>query len=251
MFKKQIYIKKKRISPLLGGDLGVGLVVFLFLQFATNLSAQEVIYSGLDNPTSIYATQDHLFVVESGKHRILKLDHNGKLLETLGGLGSGDYQFDTPIDIDATNGLKIYISDYRNNRVQIFDRRFQYLSTIRAPQGQRSFRPTQLIVNDFGELFVYDESSKSIHRYDENGNFIDSYKVPSGLEVGKIGLREDQLALIDWKNNKVQFMSQNGLLGEEFPFQVAHIQLLDYMNLDNLSFELDVDSIIKGVNRDQ
>ena len=250
MSTKQTYIKKKRISPLLREDLGVSFLVFLLLQFTAGLKAQEVIYSGLDTPTSIYATQDHLYVVESGKHRILKLDHDGKLVETLGGLGSGDYQFDTPIDIDATNGLKIYISDYRNNRVQIFDRRFQYLSTIKAPQGQRNFRPTQLAVNDFGELFVYEESSKSILRYDENGNNIGSYKVPGGLEVGKISLDEDQLVLIDWKNHKTQYMSQNGLLGEEYPFPWI-TELVDYANLDKVTFELDTDRIKKSVIEDQ
>ncbi len=195
----------------------MGLVAFLLLYVATNLHAQEVIYSDLDNPTSIYATQDHLFVVESGKHRILKLDHNGKLIETLGGLGSGDYQFDTPIDIDATNGLKIYISDYRNNRVQIFDRRFQYLSTIKAPQGQRNFRPTQLVVNDFGELFVYDESTKSIHKYDENGNWRDSFELNSISEISEMNLVQDNLELINNSKREVSLISQNGLPGEAFP----------------------------------
>ncbi|GAB5408233.1 MAG: hypothetical protein BalsKO_05980 [Balneolaceae bacterium] len=233
------------------------LLAIIFSVGSFTLNAQEssesseLIYFGLDNPTSIYATQDFLFVVESGKHRILKLDHNGALIETLGGLGIGDYQFDTPIDIDATNGLKIYISDFRNNRIQIFDKRFQYLTTIKAPQGKRNFRPTQLVINDFGELFVYEKSSNSIIRFDENANYIDSYKVPLSFEVGKISLREDQLVLIDWKNNKTQFLSQNGILGDEFPFQVMKIELVDYTQINNIFFELDTESISKNITRDQ
>lgn len=220
----------------------VFLVVLIFL-ISASVSAQEsqVIYSGLQNASSIYATTNHLFVVESGKNRILKLDHNGKLIETLGGLGTGDYQFDTPIDIDATNGLKIYISDYRNGRIQVFDRRFQFLTTI---TGQTAFgdrlriKPTQLVVNNFGELFYYDEASKSISKHDENGNFVGSFELPSGFEVGNIKLYNDQLELIDRKNGKAQLMSQNGVLGQGFPFAPDFPEILQTSITDRIIFYL-------------
>ena len=229
-------------------------MIGLIFLIATPLLAQEatVIYSGLDNATSIYATSSFIFVVESGKNRILKLDHEGKLIETLGGLGTGDYQFDTPIDIDATNGLKIYVSDYRNNRIQIFDRRFQYLSTIKGenPFGTgRRIKPTQLVVNEFGELFFYDEASKSIHKHDENGNHVGSFEVRGGFEVGKITLRDDNLVLIDLKSLNTQFMSQNGVLGENYPSPVLPIDLVDYTRSQGYVFELDADRIEKS--RDQ
>ncbi len=229
------------------------LLGIIFLMSSFSLRAQEstndleVIYSGLDNPTSIYATQDHLFVVESRKHRILKLDHEGELLETVGGLGSGDYQFDTPIDIDATNGLKIYISDYRNNRVQIFDRRFQYLSTIKNPQNQRSFRPTQVLVNGFGELFVYDESSKSIHRYDENGNWRDSFELSSIPEISEINLVRDNLELVSKAKKEVYLISQNGLIGEVFPLIEESPEVIASSKLGEIQFLLIGDQIQRRV----
>ena len=198
-------------------------LIWFILLCTISVQAQqtEIIYSGLNKPTSIYATTNHLFVVESGNNRILKLDHDGELIATLGGLGTGDYQFDEPIDIDATNGLKIYISDYRNNRIQVFDRRLQFLSTIKggpAFGGNRRIKPTQLVVNDFGELFYYDEASNSIFKHDENGTYRDQFELPQNVEVFDINLRENQLEIIDRRHQKVLLMSQNGIIGEEFPF---------------------------------
>lgn len=207
-------------SLLLSGSSGAFLAVLFF--FSTSIFGQhsKVIYSGLENASSIYATQDHLFVVESGKHRILKLDHTGKLLETVGGIGTGNYQFDTPIDIDATNGMKIYVSDYRNNRILLYDRRFQHLSTIKgeATFERRTIRPTQLVVNNFGELFYADEASNSILKHDENGNLEGRFPIPTAFNVDEMRFYQDQIELIDQGRSEVLLMRQNGLFGERFPF---------------------------------
>lgn len=202
-------------------------ILLFILGYNASLQAQDneqnekdIIFSGLENATSIYATQDHLFVVESGKHRLLKLDHNGNLIETLGGLGSGDYQFDTPIDVDATNGLKIYVTDYGNERIQVYDRRFQYLGSITGESGfqNRRISPTQLVVNDFGELFVYDERSKSILKFDENGSFRDSFYI-EGIIPEILNIQSQNIELVDKSGLKVALISQNGILGEIFPIK--------------------------------
>lgn len=235
-------------SPPLRGDLG-GCLILLLLLCTVSAKAQQpqIIYSGLNNATSIYATSNHIFVIESGKNRVLKLDHDGELEAKLGGLGTGDYQFDTPIDIDATNGLKIYISDYRNNRIQIFDRRFQFLTSIKGENSfgyNRRIKPTQLVVNAFGELFFYDEASNSIHKHDENGAHRDSFELPQNFEVFDINLKGDLMELIDRKNRNVQLMSQNGVLGEQFPL-VLDILEMDSVKTENWFFVLRKDSILK------
>ncbi len=240
--KKGAY--RKRNSPLWRGDLGVCLLVVSTFLSGTLLAQQkstspQVLFTNLKNPTSIYATQQHLFVVESGKHRVLKLDHDGNLLETMGGLGTGDYQFDTPIDIDATNGLKIYVSDNRNNRIQVFDRRFQYLTTIKAPEMARNFKPTQLIVNNFGELFVYDESSKALFKFDENGNYLDNYQIPGTITVYNLRDVNDELRIIDVKEMIMYTMSSNGIFHEQWPFFFYDGKsLLDQSFSGNYRFDL-------------
>lgn len=185
----------------------------------------EVIYAGLDKPTSIYVTQQYIFVVESGKHRILKLDHTGKVVETLGGLGTGDYQFDSPIDIHATNGLKIYVSDIRNNRIQIFDKRFQYLSVIqRYPNTQsgRPIQPTQLSINSFGELFFYNESSRSIISIDDRGSKLDDFQVPNVIrQVSDLQSVGRDLYILDLKSDQYHILAENGVQVKSFPLEDA------------------------------
>lgn len=206
-------------------------LVGIFFLYSGLLFAQEKnpkleeLYSGLNNPTSIYATQQHIFVVESGKHRVLKLDHSGELLETVGGLGNGDYQFDTPTDIDATNGLKIYVSDYRNNRIQIFDRRFQFLTSIKREQStgiNRAIRPTQIAVNKFGELFYYDEASKSIIRIDEQGNQLYTFPISGEIKsVSDIQSVNRSLYIVDLEQEMYHELSDNGLEVLSYPLENA------------------------------
>ncbi|MCR9132324.1 MAG: hypothetical protein NXI08_07115 [bacterium] len=248
---KKLSQKLKRASSLLRGSFGMCFYLLL-LAFTTGISAQntQVIYSGLVNPTSIYATQDHLFVVESGKHRILKLNYDGDVVATLGGLGSGDYQFDRPIDVDATNGLQIYISDNRNMRVQIYDRRFRYLSSIKTevPFTNRQMKPTQIVVNDFDELFVFDEVSKSILKFDENGNFVDSFDlegiIPANLEVDG-----DRLIITDRLNKQTVILSQNGIIGESFPLIKGEKLLIQQVEFGRFRFKLFADRIEKNLKQ--
>jgi hypothetical protein len=135
----------------------------------------QVIATGLNDASSLYITPDNeLYLVEAGANRILKLDKNGARLDSLGRMGFGDYRFDLPYDVDATNGLKIYVSDHNNHRIQIYDRRLQYLTTLDLADITdygRASRPTRIAVNAFGELYVLDEEQKSLLKFDRNGRF--------------------------------------------------------------------------------
>ncbi len=204
------------------------IIVFLFfsnLVEAQTNTAPEILYPNLKKPTSLYVTQDHIYVVESGRNRVLKLNLLGDLVTTIGGLGSGDYELDSPIDVDATNGLKIYVSDNRNNRIQIFDKRFQYLTSLkRYPWGrsQRPIRPTQLVVNNVAELFFYDQDSKSIISVDDNGIKLDEFQIPSQIrEVSDMQAVGRNLYILDLKSKQYHVMSYNGLQISSYPLQGA------------------------------
>lgn len=181
----------------------------------------HTIYTGLNNPTSIYATKDALFVVEQGKNRIVKFSFEGKELATLGGLGSGDYQFDTPVDVDATNGLKIFVSDYENGRVQVFDRRFQYLSSIKAKGDfgrKRTFRPTQIAVNGYGEVFIYDKGNKEFLKFDQKGTQLDAFPRPEQIkQVDGIRIIGKDVYIFDSQTHLYYVLSENGLVWKSYP----------------------------------
>lgn len=114
-----------------------------------------------------------IYLVEQNRHRFLVLTKNGIRVDSLGSQGSGDYRFAQPASIDATNGLKIYVADKNNSRVQIYDRRFQYLSSVTEEKldNHTRFSPVQLAVSSSNELFVYDDSEYVVHKFDSNGNY--------------------------------------------------------------------------------
>jgi len=177
----------------------------------------ETVAIHLDHAAAIYAVgNEQVYVVESGRHRLLKLSSNGQRLDSLGNQGFGNYQFDQPVDIDATNGLKIYVSDQNNNRIQVFDRRFQYLASIQAggaPIPANRYIPGRLTVNRMGELFFYDDDSDSIIRYGINGEYRghfpirddDRLNIPADL--ASVG---DKLLLADPAQGVIHVLSSNG-----------------------------------------
>lgn len=177
----------------------------------------QVIASGLNDASSLYITPDNeLFLVEAGANRILKFDKNGARLDSLGRMGFGDYRFDRPYDVDATNGLKIYVSDYNNHRIQIFDRRLQYLAMVDLTDITvfgRTYRPTRIAVNAFGELFVLDEEQESLLKFDRNGRFEFS------IDLRSTGIRDmpvsmavsgDIIFLADPAGGVIHLVSESG-----------------------------------------
>lgn len=140
-----------------------------------NIYKPIIIQTGLKDATSLYAAPTGLlYITETGKNRVLVVSSNGQRVDSLGNTGVGNYQFDTPTDVDATNGLKIYIADYNNHRIQIYDRHFQYLSTINKSNEfdqDVDYEPLKLCVNNRGELFFYDDNSGDIIKFNSRGEF--------------------------------------------------------------------------------
>jgi sugar lactone lactonase YvrE len=132
----------------------------------------------------------HIYITESERHRLLVLSPEGVRLDSLGARGSGDYRFNKPVSVDATNGLKIYVADQNNSRVQLFDRRFQYLSTISADKvdGINRLSPNQIQVSNSGDLFVYDSDRHIIYVFDPFGNYsrdidLKSFQIGSSIHM--------------------------------------------------------------------
>ncbi len=195
-------------------------------------SKQRTLITDLQNPVSLYATRDFVFVVEQGRNRILQLDHTGTLIHTFGNRGSGDFQFDRPFDIDATNGLKIYISDRRNERIQVFDRRWQLLSSVEGySQGirQQSVRPSWIGVNRLGELLFYDERSGMMIKMDENGTLIDEIPLPVSVkEISGFKVIGNDVFILDRREKVIHLLSDAGIYRSFYPAE--SVMAFDFYN---------------------
>lgn len=158
-------------------SLPILLLLLLIVQTASaqNTLNLKAITSNLEDASALsVAPTGSVFIVETNKNRILVVNTAGQRVDSLGNFGFGDYQFDEPIDVDATNGLKIYVSDNGNNRIQIFDRHLQYLSSIADASNNpltNTYYPTQLCVDNRGDLFFYDDRSHYVFSFDHYGKF--------------------------------------------------------------------------------
>lgn len=135
----------------------------------------KVLLTGLDDARSVrISTLGNLFIVETGRNRILKTDRYGIRVDSVGRLGNGAYQFDLPVAIDPANELKIYVADKNNRRIQVFDRRLQYLSTLQMPRRTGlpvRYLPSRVEVDPSGNIFFLDADRHVIYRFDSNGQY--------------------------------------------------------------------------------
>ncbi|MFW6347475.1 MAG: hypothetical protein ACOC2C_02540 [Cyclonatronaceae bacterium] len=121
---------------------------------------------------AIAPEQERIFVLEAGRHRLLELDPEGLRRDSLGGRGNGAYEFRGPTAANATNGLRIYVADSGNGRIQLFGRRLSHIASIK-PEGQDFFTPRYLAVSSFGDVFTYNENRHSLLRFDSGGRLRD------------------------------------------------------------------------------
>lgn len=168
------------------------LIVLLSLVTVLPVSAQEAfalkpVIRNLDHANAMsVAPTGSIFIVETNRNRILEVDTLGQRIDSLGNFGFGNYQFDEPVDVDATNGLKIYVSDEGNNRIQIFDRHLQYLSSIANADDNpmvNTYYPTALCIDNQGDLFFYDNRSNYVFRFDHYGNYDQGFNTQSAAAV--------------------------------------------------------------------
>ena len=206
------------------------LIAILSLLIANSAYAQQnsvdTLYSGLNKATSFTFGNDAIYIVEAGAHRVLKLGIDGNLIEKYGKRGSSNYQFDNPVDIATTNGLKLFVSDKGNNRVQAFDKRWQYLSSIKAKeqfQAGSEITPTYLGVNKFGEVIFYNDGSRSLGKYNEDGAILDQIPLSDEVkEVSGLQIIDGSIFVLDKKSELVHKISENGFYESFYEAKGTH-----------------------------
>lgn len=71
-----------------------------------------------------------LHVADAGRDVVRILDRTGNSLGTLGGAGTRAGEFDSPSDVDPTNGQTLWVADAGNGRVQHFSADGLYLEAL-------------------------------------------------------------------------------------------------------------------------
>ena len=134
-------------------------------------------------PSAIAVRGSVLYVAEESNHRVQKMTTSGQFISKFGASGSGAGQLSTPRGICLDRDGRVFISEYSNNRVSVFeaDGTFAYHITgnFSTPWGL-TFHPS-------GNLHVANYNSNYIAIFSPEGNYITQYDSqvsrPAGIAI--------------------------------------------------------------------
>jgi DNA-binding beta-propeller fold protein YncE len=168
----------------------------------------------LDHPTGIAYCEltNQIWVVETGKHRIVVLDNNGQIIRTIGQRGNNPEEFNYPTNIWIDKNGKVYIIDAMNYRVQIFNQDGKFLNTF-GEIGDASgfFASLKGIATDsFGHIYIVDAAYHTVQIFNEKGDFLYNFG-NQGTSQGKFWLptgiyidEDNHIYVTDSFNRRVQ-----------------------------------------------
>ena len=115
-------------------------------------------------PLSVAISGDRI-LISQGNDCILNYQLNGKFISKMGKYGNGELEFNYPygLTIDESNG-NIYVSDCRNNRIQILSHDFRFISQF----GKDILKYPRDVKLSKEYILVLDYSSPCLHLFSYN-----------------------------------------------------------------------------------
>lgn len=160
--------------------------------------------NGFDSPLDIIRMSDgNLLLSESAGDRLALLDSKGKFIKYIGSKGRALGQMVGPQYLALDSLERIFVTDYGNRRVDVFDKDGQglfYFGT--KTQGFSGLKgPTGIIIID-ERVFVADEMEDCIYEFDTSGNYIGLLTEKGSLNKPE-ALKKWQDTIILCDNNKI------------------------------------------------
>jgi sugar lactone lactonase YvrE len=163
-----------------------------------------------------------IYIADRNNHRIQVYDTNLNYKATLGvtGISGTDAaHFNQPRDVTLDSGGKIYVADFRNNRVQKCTlsginfncATFAGVTTVAGSDFNHFNRPTAVAVDGAGRVYVADEGNYCVQVFDASGaylttigqswgNLTGQLRSPSGVAIDTAGY----VYVTDRENHRIQ-----------------------------------------------
>lgn len=179
---------------------------------------------GWKNPGGINLdAEGFLWLADTGNDRILKLDENGMILQSIGSSGSKSGYLSEPADIDISGQGVLYVADTGNRVVQTFNSKDGvFLNVIGKIKDEPMFeKPVALALDSSNNIYVVDEASSRVFIFDPKGVPIMSFGA-EGEGVGQfkeptdIFVSATEIFVIDSGNHRIQVFDRNGRFLRQF-----------------------------------
>ena len=148
--------------------------------------------NGFDRPSDILRLHDgKLLVSEHAGDRLALLDSKGNFEKYIGSKGRGTGQLVGPLYLAQDYLERIYVTDYGNRRIDVFDKDGEAVYFFGGKKGDFDGLkgPTGIALVD-ERVFVADDQLGSIYEFDRAGNFIrelvepGTFKKPESIKYG-------------------------------------------------------------------
>jgi len=81
-------------------------------------------------------TREVIYIADSGNHRVLAFDFQGKFQKIIGSKGQGPSEFSRPTGLHIFKDGGLAVADVGNRRIQIFDRHGEFVKSINTKNVQ-------------------------------------------------------------------------------------------------------------------
>ena len=139
------------------------------------------------NPWGVTVNNKQVYVADSGNYRISIFTLEGQLIRTIGSRGSGPGQFDYPSAVAISPDGDMYVTDSKNDRVQVFSPK----GVFRREFGKRQIGfPRDVLITADGHVLVADTGNNRVVVFNTTGQVIHSFQVgsqPFGLAIDHNG----------------------------------------------------------------
>ena len=141
-----------------------------------------------NSPSGVAIRGDVMYVCEASNNRMQKFSISRRsFISKFGSRGSGDGQFYNPNGICIDPEGKVFVSDYSNNRIQVFQADGSFAYSFKCQQN-----PWGLAFDPQGRLHVAANSSNCIQVFSPDGTGITSYgtgtvTTPAGIAINAEG----------------------------------------------------------------
>ncbi|XP_078000021.1 tripartite motif-containing protein 2-like [Glandiceps talaboti] len=109
-------------------------------------------------------------------HCIRKYTQDGKYVTTVGSYGSGPAQFKGPTRLCVSRQGRLYVPDFNNHRIQVFNQDCQFLYQF-GDNGEEEedgdlYWPESVAVDKDEFLYITEQGNKRVQKFDKKGQFI-------------------------------------------------------------------------------
>ncbi len=175
-----------------------------------DLDAKGVIKEHLVRPTGMCIVHDTLYVVDTGKHKVVRFDLEGKYLGEFGERGVGEGQFNYPVQIVGRDELCVV--DALNYRVELFSlggtfqrlfgRQGNAIGRFASPKGIALDSENNIYVTDalLNNLQIFNLRGELLLSVGQEGTHNGQFETPNGIAIDV----NDRVYIVDTLNKRVQ-----------------------------------------------